>query len=355
MKMKTILTAVLFFCLLSWQCSKNAENGTNLSLKESLNTGVEKLNSAITEVSATRGYQLLNLQNSGSVEILTSKSAVYEDSITLAKIAGIYEYQPISYTDWCYSCYNKLFVKTDPSNKFIVKLPSEKVFSSHRFHMVTPIDSTLENNFVITASDYHYYFSEGFLYDYLLNADVSISDTGIGNIQIQSLRNSKSDYNYLSEYAFSNSYKISVDITSGDTTQSSIAFSDGSSVLLKETNIRIKTSGTHFREKQYILDVGNVEIRRTSASDSIEIYVNGLLQTNAKAEIIDNNETDDHSMCRGHNRDIQITFDDGTTTTLSAMLEPSLTILQNMVTSLESVYFTSNIVDYIALNIYRNQ
>jgi hypothetical protein len=357
MKIKTVLSAVLFTGILATQCTKDTQNGTNgsnLSLKESLNTGAAKLNTAVNELALSRGYQLLTSGNISTNESFSVKNGSHQDSITLEKIAGIYEYQPITYSDWCFTCYSKLFVKTGTSDKFIVKLPAEKVFEPWRFREVIAEDTVLQNNFVITASDYHHYSNNEF-FDYKLNADVAISDTAIGNIDIQSVRSSHSDYNYSSDYTFANGYSINLSLVSGDTSVSMVSFSNGTEILLKETVNRIKTSGSHFHEKQYILDIGDVEIRRTNVSDSIEVFVGGVLQTNAIVEIIDNNPDGENNMCRNHNRDIRITFDDGTSATLTDLLQPSMLTLENMVASLESVGFASNIVDYIAISVSRNQ
>lgn len=128
------------------------------------------------------------------------------------------------------------------------------------------------------------------------------------------------------------------------------ALSDGIETLLKET-VSFVRSGFRITERQYILTIGNVDIIRSTGVDSIQVYLNGVLQKNAGAKIIDNTN-DPGSIC--HSRDIQLIFDDGTTTNLSTLIKPALTTLKTLVNSLHSMFFAQNIVDYIAISIYFN-
>jgi hypothetical protein len=104
----------------------------------------------------------------------------------------------------------------------------------------------------------------------------------------------------------------------------------------------------HHRERLYILTVGNVDIKRGSGLDSIQVYLNGVLQKHAGAKIIDSAGTDG-SIC--HKRDILLVFDDGTTTNLSTLINPAKEALKTLVDALRSMNFAKNIVDYIAIGI----
>jgi len=57
----------------------------------------------------------------------------------------------------------------------------------------------------------------------------------------------------------------------------------------------------------------------------------------------------------GHNRDIQITFDDSTKTTVSQLLGSSIENVRTLFTSLRQVYFATNVVDWVAWDIYMNK
>jgi hypothetical protein len=352
-----IISTALIVCSLAWQCTKKSDEGIK-SLKVNLNTGAERLNIAIDQISKTQGYQVLSIQEDETLKSLISIEQKYGDSINLSDISGIYEYQPVKYRSWCYLCFDKLFQKTGDSDMLIVKLPGDKIFHPRKFRSLDPKDSTLENNFVITATDYHYYFSKkkGFLYDYKLNAGVILDSVNVGNLDITSKRSSTHDYEHSSEYTFENGVSINVDILSGDTAISSFSLSDNSGVLLKETVTRIKQEGSKHREKEYSLIIGNIEFRKSSSIDSIQVFVSGVLQQNAKIEVIDSigeSDEEENSIC--HNRDIKITFDDGSSVLLSELIGPSVATLRNIVGSLKQVYFATHIVDYIAWNIYKNK
>jgi hypothetical protein len=354
MKVKSILSVALLLGILNWQCKKTDDGlGTQKNLKESLNASTQSLNAAISDITNTRGYQLISL--SGTNKAASLKSGDFQDSITLAKIAGIYEFHAQHPAGWCFWCYQKLFEKTGDTSVLIVKLPSDKIFHPWRFAECHTTDTSLVNNFVITANDYHYYYSRDFLFDYKLTANVDVSDTALGSMDIFANRND-SAYNRSATFTFPNGYSVKTSYVSGDSAKSSISLENGSTVLFKENVTRVKNSGHKYRDKYYSLTIGNVEIQKVSASDSITIYLDGVLQTNAKVEFIEtaSNTGEEGGMCRHNDRDIKITFDDGTSVLVSDLIQPSLTVLQGLAQSLGSVYFASYFVNYIAVSIYYN-
>jgi hypothetical protein len=354
MKVKSILSLAVILVILSWQCRKT-EDGLELqkSLKESLNASTQNLNAAVTEIANTRGYQLISL--GGTNKAATFKSDGFQDSITLAKIAGIYEFHAQHPASWCFWRYQKLFEKTGDTSVLVVKLPSDKIFHPGRFEECRAADTSLVNNFMITANDYHYYYSKDFLFDYKLAANVDVSDTAVGSVDIFADRND-SAYNRSASFTFPNGYSINTSYLSGDSATSSISLENGGTVLFKENVSRVKNSGHKYRDKYYSLTIGNVEIQKASATDSITVYLDGVLQSNAKVEFIENtnNTGEEGGMCRHNDRDIKITYDDGTSVLVSDLISPSLTVLQGLAQSLGSVYFASYFVNYIAVSIYYN-
>ena len=354
MKRNIILSGILLLSMLSWQCSKQRESVPgNSSLRASLNTNTEKLSQAVNAIAGSRGYEVLNLNSSLKSESLLD-NAIFKDSITLNAIKGIYEYKPVTFNNWCFSCLSKLFTKTGDTSILIVKLPSEKIFHPNRFQTVVPADSTLKNNFVISATAYDFYYTMGFLHNYKLTAGLAVNDTSVGNIDIQTDATSPSNFTYVSAFTFPDGYSLKSNVNSGDTASWSFSLSNATETFLKETVNLIKTQGSKFREREYILDIGNVEFKKSSVTDSFTVSVGGVLQTKAKIQIIDQaSSTGEISIFR--NRDIQITFDDGTTTTISALIGPSIIVLSNLSSSLQDVYFATNIVNYVAWNIYNNR
>ena len=88
------------------------------------------------------------------------------------------------------------------------------------------------------------------------------------------------------------------------------------------------------------------------SSSAAQVYVNGVLQTKAVVTILDNDDDEDseHSIC--NKRDVQITFEDGTTATVSSLIGKSIDNITTLYTSLHQVYFAAYVVDWIAYDIY---
>lgn len=354
MKRNTIIiSAALVTGMLLWNCTDREGSGSGTTLEESLNRSSEKLDNAIGEIAATPGYRVLSLGENGSLKSTAADSVEYLDSITLGEINGVYEYQNPDTLMYCHNCFYNLFKKTGESDLLIVSLPESKVFHPYMLHYKMQSDTTLVNNFTITASDYHYYFARGLVYDYKLLAGFELDNTNIGNLDLASTSTSFNDFTYHSAFAFNDDYSIRLDQIAGDTSTYSFALLNGTETLLSESVNTIKTGTSKHHERSYQLIIGNVEILKTSESDSIQIFLNGVLQQNAMVEFIDisKDNGEGRAICR-RNRDIQITFDDGSVTMLSELIGPSLETLSNLAGSLQNMYFASYVVDYIAWNIY---
>lgn len=132
---------------------------------------------------------------------------------------------------------------------------------------------------------------------------------------------------------------------------SSFAILSDANVLYEEKLLTVKNDTARFgREHQYILTIGNVQISRKSGTKTVEVSVNGVLQPNAVVAIVDQAADSEASVCK--KRDVQITFEDGTTTTVSALIGKSIDNIKTLFNSLHSVYFAAYIVDWIAYDIY---
>ena len=86
--------------------------------------------------------------------------------------------------------------------------------------------------------------------------------------------------------------------------------------------------------------------------DSAQVHLNGVLQTNSKVEIIviqpdSLNQSLTHAM-----RDLKITFDDGTSTTLNTLMNETIDGIRQIFRSVQQARFTTDIIDRIAWNIY---
>ncbi len=339
---KNVLVITIVLGFMAWSCSKIETSNQKFTLKQSVESNVDRINTALDRIAETKGYQLLN-----SGEVAKSDYS-FSDSITLNQVSGIYEYQPVPFMHNHYILIPyRLFKKTETSDNMIVKLPQKLVFHPGYLHNFSPADSVLKNNFTITATDYHLYYSPFNGYDYKLSAGFVLDSTDIGSLNMMNSSGS-TGRSFSADYTFTGGYKINVNSQSGDTSISEFALSDNDQTLLKE---KVVFTGTGYKkhERQYILSIGNVDIKRGAGIDSIQVYLDGVLQKTAGVKITDSSDTTG-TIC--NKRDIKLTFDDGTTTNLSTLIDPALATLRTMVNSLGNMYIAKNILDYIAINIY---
>lgn len=353
---KNIMVIAIVIGLICSQCSLFDKADQPVSLKESLEVNAVKINRAIDEISATPAFQLITATD------LTEKSEAvsYEDSIRLDLIAGIYEYQPDTMHICRFNHGYKLFKKTGDSDSLIVKLPRKMVFHPAHLHNYDKIYVVPENNFTIAASDYHYYFTLWNGYDYKLKASLKDTTADIGTLGILASGEMFGNQSCSSEFAFPEGYNMTSGFETGDTTTMEFALRDETELLLGETIVFIKADVENGEDEecekvnfewQYTLSIGNIDIKRSTGIDSIQVFLDGVLQKKA-AEIVDDKTGDytNHSVCS--HRDILLTFDDGTTAKLSDLIGPALTQLRELVDSLRSMRFAQRIVDYVAFNIY---
>ncbi len=344
---RNILVIVVAIGLTIWSCSKVESPTPSLGLKQSIEKNISDINAAINTISGSKAFQILSLNST----LTTKYMIILKDSIILADVAGIYNYQPDTihlYHNFAYPF--RLFKKVGSSNNMIVNLPQKLIIHPKYLHSFTKSDSVLKNDFTITATDYHLYHNSWNSFDYKLTAGLTLSSVDLGSFDISTITHGFQSQVNTSTYSFTGGYSISVTWQSGDTSKFSFSFLKEKNPLLLETSL-FTESGMHKREKQYDLTLGNIEIKRGFGIDSIQVFENGVLQKKAGAKITD---TADSTGTIFMNRDIMLTFDDGTTTKLSTLLGPPLTQLKTIVGSLHEMYFAKNIVDYIAMNIFFN-
>lgn len=340
--MKRIVVFIaLMTGLVMWQCSRTDRE---LSLKESLERNSARINNAVSDISVTKGFELMSVTGD---DIKSDEG--YSDSISLDLIAGIYEFQP---TPFFYRHFNKsmwFYKKTGESENLIVRLPQRMVFHPKYLYSIFAFDTELANNFEINASEYHYYYSLWNNYDYRLMAGFTLDNEDIGTLEVKDLCNTFSDRSYSSRFAFTDNFSVEVSRQTGDTVITSFALYEGDETLMKETLYRARKEDG-LSEKKYVLSIGNVDIVRSTGIDSIQVYLDGVLQKNAAVRITDDDSDENGSIC--YKRDILLTFDDGTTQKLSELIEPSRMTLKTLTGSMHSMYFAKHVVDHIALSVY---
>jgi hypothetical protein len=345
-----VISGIILLNLVLAGCSKNNNSISSLSLKESLNQGSAVLNKAVSAISATKAYSVFTV-NDGTSKSSAASDSIYKVYIPLDKISGVYEYKPVTtYDKWGISLI-KYFNRTSDNSNMIVKLPLSKVQKPHTLRHYSAADSALTNNFSISVSGYHNNYNSYWDYDYLLASEITIDGTVAGNLNIKTIISPTKGTDYSSQFAFAGSYTAQYKYLSGDTTVSSFSITESNKVLYEEKLLTIKNDTARFgREHQYILTIGDVQIVRKNRTDSAKVYVGGVLQPDAVVKIIDKEADSEASVCK--HRDIQITFEDGTVTTVSALIGNSVDNIATIFDSLHSVYFAAYIVDWIAYDIY---
>lgn len=339
---KNIILIILIVGLTGWQCSRMDSQS---DLKQSLQDNVDKINTGIDKISATNGYKLLTLSGN-----LSKSEESYNDSITLSMVSGIYDFQPDKDPGHNLFFPYKLFKRTGDSEHMIVNLPEKLIFHPRYLHVLNQTDTTLTNNFTIDASDYHLYYNWWNSFDYLMSAGFTLDSAGIGSMTVSYGSSSFKDRNYSSSFSFPDDYSISAEWQTGDTSSSSFDFEKGNDLLLKEVSVFVRTGYRQF-EKQYTLSIGNIDVVKSTAIDSIQVFLDGVLQNQAAVKITDSSDTTG-SIC--NKRDILLTFNDGTTAKLSELISPAMDSLRSLINSLHDMYFAQNIVNYIAGSIYYN-
>jgi hypothetical protein len=338
-----VLAGVLFS-----SCTKNDGSLNQESLKMAINQSTESLNMAVSEIVSTRAYSILTVSG------LTAKSATddtYKVYIPLDKVKGVYNYKPFTKKDNWGTPLIRFFSKTGEDSKMIVNMPLKKITQPGALRRYSQADSLLTNNFSIAVSAYHNNYNNYHDYDYNLVSEISINDTLIGNLNIESVISPALGTDYKSQYSFAGGYSANYSYVSGDTTVSGFSIKDGDKILYEEMLKTVRNDTARFgREHQYILTIGNVQIIRKSGTKDVQIAVDGIIQTGAVVTIVDKESDSEASVCK--KREVQITFEDGTVSTVSALIGASVDNIKTLFTSLHNVYFAAYIVDWIAYDIY---
>jgi len=347
------ISGLIIFGAMAFNCTRNDNVSDPTSLKEAVNLGAAKLNTAMNEITSTKAYQILTVSDIASKSATVSDS-VYKVNITLDRINGVYDYKPVTKTDRWGVPLVRFFTRTADNSKMIVNMPLSKVTHPRSLRQYFPSDTALVNNFSISVSDYHNNFSSFWNFDYLLSSEISIDKAIAGNLNIRSVVSPATGIHYASQYAFTGSYTANYKYESGDTTESGFSIRNADKILWEEKLLTVRNDTARFgREHKYILTIGDVQIIRKSGTGKIQVLLKGVVQANAVIQIVDKQQDSEASVCR--KREVQITFDDGTSTTISSLISQSIDDIKTLFTSLHQVYFAANMVDWIAYDVYNQK
>jgi hypothetical protein len=344
------LSGFFLLILIAWSCSKTETSTSPVALKDALTISSQNLNNAMTEIASSQAFQVLSVSSSG---MTTMKSGtVYSANIPLDLVKGVYDYKALKTNESKNFALIKFFTKSTDNSKMVVNLPLAKMKNPHVLREYLKSDSTLTNNFSISVTDYHNNYNSHHDFDYINVSDITIDKASAGNLNIKSLVNPTTGTQYASQFTFSNGYTAKYLYTSGDTIKSSFTLLKATSVLYKEELLTIKNDTARFgREKQYSLTIGDVKLVRM-ADHTTQVYVKNVLQPKAVLAVVDTDGDKDseHSIC--NKRDLQITFEDGTTTTISALIGNTISDLSTLFTSLHQVYFAAYVVEWLGYDVY---
>ena len=345
------LSGFLLAGLLFVSCSKTETSSTTTSaLKDALTSGTQNLNTAMTEIASTQAFQLLGVSSGAVLKSGTTATTTYTTYIPLSLVTGVYDYKPLKTNASRDYALIKFFTKSADASKMVVNLPLAKLKDPRVLREYVASDSTQTNNFTMSVTNYYNNYNSYRDYDYINVADITIDKASAGSLNIKSTVNPTTGTQYTSQFAFSNGYTAKYAYASGDTTLSSFTLSKAAAVLYQEELRTIRSDTARFgHEQQYTLTIGDVKLVR-KADRSYAVYLKNVLQTKAVVTMVDKTSTTEPSVC--HQREIQITFDDGTVATVSTLISNSISNISTLFTSLHDIYFAAYVVDWIAYDIY---
>lgn len=328
-------------------CAKNTTDTGPVSLKSAVLSSTQNLNKAVSEIKSAKAFELLSVSSADALKAAT----VYSANIGLDLVKGQYDYKALNTSGGNKQPLIRFFTKTDNS-KIVVNMPTSKLKNPRTLRSYQASDATLANNFSISVSEYHNNYNNYRDFDYVNVADITVDNVKAGSLNIKSFKSPDLGKDYASSFTFENGYTAKYIYKTGEPTTSSFTILNGTAVLYQEEVLTTRDETTEFgHERQYNLTVGDVKIVRKS-DKTVEIYVKGTLQPTATVKVIDDdeNEGEEHSVC--HKRDLLITYEDGTTAKLSALIGQSVTDISTLFTSLHDVYFAAYVVDWLAYDIY---
>lgn len=371
---------LLFFSAVLWSCSDSDSpkiENEDQDLEQTLEVKTQTLSEAVNEIVASPGFELITMKESSTKEGTTEDDSddrfSIENTITLEDIKGVYDYiLPTAEegTETKMWGFHTAFERVADSSNFVIRLPQEKATRPWKMYTDEDGDAELDNDFVVDASQYlssTVMNSEGFVFDYLLDADITIEEEAAGEIFVDWDMNMSNGMNfeYASEFGFPNGYSVGHEFTLGDTTEFAYNLKMDGDVLYMEEVEYIRGTAETDAEYEYALTIGNIKIVKNSSGDEYMVYRDGELEEGAVISVIeDSNATEgesegeeedesDNAFCRG-GFDIKITFADESEVVLSELIgEETLAQLDEIFSSMHDMYFVKKLVDVAAREAYK--
>lgn len=364
MKRNIITVGVLlFFSAVLWNCSessdKNPEKG--LTLEESLKEKTVSLSTAVNEITNSKGFEIITMNDPNAIK--NGDGEGNEDyrntNITLANIQGDYAFNPDENTEGSRAKFGmpSVFAKTKDTTLFILRLPKEKAGNPWNLYMTEEGDDELNNDFVITTTDYNYSvnLTDGFQFSNMVNSSIAVEGEPAGELHVNWSITPNQNYEYESEFSFTDEYSVGIEFEYGEVIEYSYNLKNGEEVLFAEEIEFTRGEGEERGSFEYTLSIGIIQITKNSDSNKYIVYRAGILEEDAIIEVINDDATSTNSdqvFCR-KGLDLKITFNDGSVIVLSEQLgEGTLNKMNEIFSSMYDMYFVEHIVNKVARQVY---
>ena len=335
-------------------CTKRSgtpDDETNSEPKEEPTIASVKIGEALDAIKISPAYHVLVTEETGTLKSAGDNPFEYRSySIGLDVIGGIYDFQPDAYRYHIPASFFLNFSKTGESENLVIRMPYNKLFFWKNPHGSSLSDTIPGNNFVITTDDYLNAREDWYNHEYLLHSELGLDNEAAGELQIHEYSGSTGGSGYSAMLDFGNTYSASISRLMGDTCTREYLLMKDEEDLFRERVMFIREDDSFDFEFVYILTLGNIEIRRGSDIQGIEVWYRGELQNDIQIDFV--KEGSGNSVFG--KRDIQLTFEDGTVFLLSEILGPYIGEMNRIFLSMMKFQRIKTLVDGAAFYIYEN-
>jgi hypothetical protein len=315
------------------------------------------VSSAVKSISASKGFDLINAEDqdhhSKSAFLTDVVDSAYKGRIDFEQLKGVYEYKPsITALPPKHDMPFTYFKKTGESDKFVVKFPAAKA-KPGKFYFDPRKDPVMANDFVFVASEYKYMWNRENDFAYNMKSDISIRDTAVSSIEIRNIVLPPLKIDFSTKYTLANGYGLEVTSLTGDTIFHKRKLTKNGEVVMEEAFTLVYDNVLKVKQNSYDLKVGIVAINFVRNTGVYTVLVDGVVQSNAVVEQFLRPLTNKDEFSILGRRNFQIKLEDGTIIKVAELLgDSNLNSLRAIFEGLRSAWFATNVVDYVAINIF---
>ena len=127
MKTKSIFLVLALLGLITWSCTSEGDLASSKSLKSSITSSAQSLQTAMNTITSSEGYKLLSSQGQTDNGMMMTKQSVAGfdttySQILLADVAGVWDYKAAYFKRWNPDLL-RFFQNTGTSSDMVVRLP----------------------------------------------------------------------------------------------------------------------------------------------------------------------------------------------------------------------------------------